>query len=209
MKVDVYSIVDNSILEQIELNDQIFNTEFNNDLVRQMITTYQNIGRSGTKKQKTRAEVSGGGSKPWRQKGTGRARAGSNRSPIWRKGGVTFAARPKSYEQKINKKMYRKAVSCVFSELLRTNRLTVVNNINIDDNKTKNFVTRMTKMKISSGYIVLGGIDEGTMRAISNAKNYFVSDTNTINPVKLIKHEKTLVTSEAVKKIEEWLGNAK
>ena len=136
MKIEVHSSIDNSVVKEIELSDKIYDQDFNKDLVHQLITTYRNNGRSGSAKQKTRSEVSGGGAKPWRQKGTGRARSGTSRSPIWRKGGVTFASRPKKYNQKINKKMYRKALSCIFSELLRNDRIKIVNDIEL---KTPNW----------------------------------------------------------------------
>ena len=206
MKIEVHSSIDNSVLKEIELSDKIYDQDFNKDLVHQLITTYRNNGRSGSAKQKTRSEVSGGGAKPWRQKGTGRARSGTSRSPIWRKGGVTFASRPKKYNQKINKKMYRKALSCIFSELLRNDRIKIVNDIELKTPKTKEIISVMNNIEVKSCYLLLSDKNEIVENAIQNTENYIVSNINSINPAQLIKYDNTVLTEDAANKIERWLS---
>ncbi|MBT7408862.1 MAG: 50S ribosomal protein L4 [Methylococcales bacterium] len=206
MKIEVHSSIDNSVVKEIELSDKIYDQDFNKDLVHQLITTYRNNGRSGSAKQKTRSEVSGGGAKPWRQKGTGRARSGTSRSPIWRKGGVTFASRPKKYNQKINKKMYRKALSCIFSELLRNDRIKIVNDIELKTPKTKEIISVMNNIEVKSCYLLLSDKNEIVENAIQNTENYIVSNINSINPAQLIKYDNTVLTEDAANKIERWLS---
>jgi large subunit ribosomal protein L4 len=185
-------------------NSSVFNIEYSEGLVHQVITAYMAGGRQGTKAQKTRSEVSGGGAKPWKQKGTGRARAGTIRSPLWRTGGITFAAKPRSFKQKINRKMYRKAISVILSELLRTERLVVVDAFAIDAPKTKQLIAKLDELKFGHDVLVVTDtFDKNIELASRNLHKVEYSDFNSINPVSLIAHDKVIITSDVVKKIEE------
>jgi len=197
--------VDNAI-EPIEVGDQVFGKSYNEFLVHQVIVAYQENARAGTKQQKTRAEVSGGGVKPWRQKGTGRARAGSTRSPIWRAGGVTFAARPRGYGQKLNKKMYRAGMATILSELLRQGRLFVCGKIILKEPKTKSLIKALDVLSISGGVYVAEDIAENVVLAARNLKGIKVCIDMTINPVDLIKSKKVVLTVESVKRLEARLS---
>ena len=181
-------------------------TEFNEPLVHQVVTAYLAAGRAGTRAQKSRSEVSGGGAKPWNQKGTGRARAGSSRSPIWRSGGVTFAAKPKSYAQKINKKMYRAAMRSIFSELIRQKRLIEVEDFKVVNNKTKELVKKLKDMKLDNVLIVTDEVDENLYFAARNLPKVDVCDMAGVNPVSLINFENVLITASVMKRFEETLG---
>lgn len=192
--------------EALAVSDQAFGREFNQDLVHQVITAYLAGARQGTKAQKTRSDVSGGGKKPWRQKGTGRARAGTIRSPIWRGGGVTFAARPRDHSQKVNKKMYRAAMQAILSELVRQDRLLVVESVSPDTHKTKQFAEKLQNMGISNALIITEEMDEKLYLASRNIPRIYVCDAQGIDPVSLINCEKVVVTVSAIKKIEEMLG---
>ena len=192
--------------EALAVSDQAFGREFNQDLVHQVITAYLAGARQGTKAQKTRSDVSGGGKKPWRQKGTGRARAGTTRSPIWRGGGVTFAARPRDHSQKVNKKMYRAAMQAILSELVRQDRLLVVESVSPDTHKTKQFAEKLQNMGISNALIITEEMDEKLYLASRNIPRIYVCDAQGIDPVSLINCEKVVVTVSAIKKIEEMLG---
>ena len=163
-------------------------------------------GRQGTQKQKTRGEVSGGGIKPWKQKGTGRARAGSIRSPLWRKGGVIFAARPRSYEQKINRKMYQAAVQTILSELVRSKRLIVVDRFDVEQPKTKMLKQSLDGLSLSDVLIVTNEVSENLYLAARNLPYVDVRDIEHIDPVSFIAYDKILVTVEALKQIEEQLS---
>ncbi|MEM9602003.1 MAG: 50S ribosomal protein L4 [Pseudomonadota bacterium] len=187
----------------VEAADAVFARDFNESLVHQAVVAYQAGGRAGTKAQKTRSDVSGGGAKPWRQKGTGRARAGTSRSPIWRSGGVTFAARPRSFEQKLNKKMYRGAMRAILSELVRQERLIVVESFGLDAPKTKMLNEKLKGMSVSDCLIVLEGYDEKVDLASRNLPYVQATDVFHIDPVSLVGHEKVIVTSAAVKQLEE------
>ncbi|MEM7377191.1 MAG: 50S ribosomal protein L4 [Pseudomonadota bacterium] len=187
----------------VEAADAVFARDFNASLVHQAVVAYQAGGRAGTKAQKTRSDVSGGGAKPWRQKGTGRARAGTSRSPIWRSGGVTFAARPRSFEQKLNKKMYRGAMRAILSELVRQERLIVVESFGLDAPKTKMLNEKLKGMSASDCLIVLEGYDEKVDLASRNLPHVQATDVFHIDPVSLVGHEKVIVTSAAVKQLEE------
>jgi large subunit ribosomal protein L4 len=161
--------------------------------------------RAGTKQQKTRAEVRGGGAKPWRQKGTGRARAGTIRSPLWRKGGVIFAARPRDHSQKVNKKMYRGAMSSILSELIRQNRLRVVNDFIIDQPKTKSLVGRLKELNLERVLIVVDQLDENLYLSARNVPHVAVREASGVNPVQLLKFDNVLITVDALRKLEEVL----
>lgn len=191
--------------KKVELADAVFARDFNEGLIHQVVVAYMAAGRAGTKAQKTRAEVRGGGAKPFKQKGTGRARAGTIRSPIWRTGGVTFAAKPRCYEQKINKKMYKNAISSIFSELIRQDRLLVVEQFQVDAPKTKQLLKKLHDMKIEGGVLILANdVNENLYLAARNLPNVELCDTasNTMNPVSLVRAEKVIVTEAALKAIE-------
>ena len=190
----------------VEVSDLAFGKEFNESLVHQVVTAYLAGGRQGTKAQKNRSAVSGGGAKPWRQKGTGRARAGTIRSPIWRSGGVTFAARPQDHSQKVNKKMYRGALKSILSELVRQERLIVVDNFSVEAPKTKELLTKLNELELKDVLIVTGELDENLFLAARNLYKVDVRDAETIDPVSLIAFDKVLMTADAVKQVEEMLA---
>jgi large subunit ribosomal protein L4 len=190
----------------VNVSEVAFGREFNQDLVHQAVVAYMAGARQGTKAQLTRAEVSGGGKKPWRQKGTGRARAGTIRSPIWRGGGATFAAKPRDHDQKLNKKMYRAALQCILSELNRQDRLVVVESFDIDAPKTKSLVQKLAQYNLSEALIVTEEISENLFLASRNLYKVGVSDVQGVDPVSLIGFDKVIVTVPALKKFEEILG---
>ncbi|MDT8427578.1 MAG: 50S ribosomal protein L4 [Pseudomonadales bacterium] len=192
--------------KKISISDEAFGREFNEALVHQTVVTYLAGARQGTVKQKTRSEVSGGGRKPWRQKGTGRARAGTIRSPIWRSGGVTFAARPQDHSKKLNKKMYRGAMRCILSELIRQGRLLVVDDFVVDSHKTKALVSKLNEFSLSNVLIVADEIAENLYLAARNLHKVDVLDAAGLDPVSLIGFEKVLMTVPALKKVEEMLS---
>lgn len=192
--------------KSIEVSDANFSREFNEALVHQAVTGYLAGARSGTRAQKTRSDVRGGGKKPWKQKGTGRARSGTIRSPIWRSGGVTFAARPKDWSQKLNRKMYRAAIQSILSELVRTERLVLVDSFKVDAPKTKDIVERLGKLGTSNVMIVTEDMSDNLFLSTRNLHNVGVCDANNIDPVSLIRFEKVIMTADAVKKIEETLA---
>jgi large subunit ribosomal protein L4 len=190
----------------IAVSDVTFGKEFNQDLVHQAVVAFMAGGRQGTKAQKTRAEVSGGGKKPFRQKGTGRARAGTIRSPIWRTGGVSFAAKPRSFEQKLNKKMYRAALRCILSELARQERLIVVENFDVDSPKTKGLVAKLNEFNLTNALIVGEQVSENLYLAARNLHKIEVRDVQGVDPVSLIRADKIVVTVAALKQLEEALA---
>jgi large subunit ribosomal protein L4 len=190
----------------VSVSEVAFGREYNEALVHQVVTAYLSAARQGSKAQKSRSDVSGGGAKPWRQKGTGRARAGTTRSPIWRKGGVTFAASPRSYEQKVNKKMYRAAMQSILSELVRQERLVVADDFAIESHKTKDFVAKMNELQLSNVLIVSEELDEKLYLASRNVPHVGVTEAAAIDPVSLVAFDKVLVTVSALKKIEEALA---
>ena len=190
----------------IELSDETFDCQYNEALIHQAVTAHLAGARSGTKAQKTRAQVRGGGAKPWRQKGTGRARAGTIRSPIWRTGGVTFAATPRNYSQKINKKMYRLALRSILSELARKERLIIVDKFELSAPKTKELATKLNTLGLSSVLIVGDEPDMTLYLAARNLHKVEVMGAVDIDPVSLVRFDKTLITVDAIKKIEERLG---
>ena len=189
----------------IEVSEVAFGKEFNQDLVHQAVTSYLAGARQGTRAQKTRAEVSGGGKKPWRQKGTGRARAGTIRSPIWRTGGVTFAAKPQDNSQKLNRKMYRAALRSILSELARQDRLVVVESFEVDQPKTKALIQKLGEFGVQDVLIVTEEVTENLYLSSRNLHKVDVRDAVGVDPVSLIHFEKVLVTVPALKKIEEML----
>ena len=192
--------------EKISISDESFGREYNEPLVHQTVVTYLAGARQGSVKQKTRSEVRGGGRKPWRQKGTGRARAGTIRSPIWRSGGVTFAARPQDHSKKLNKKMYRGAMQCILSELIRQDRLIVVNDFTIETYKTKDLVNKLKEFDLDNVLIVSDQIEQNLFLAARNLHKVDALDVSGLDPVSLIGFEKVLITVPALKKVEEMLS---
>ncbi|MCK9237673.1 MAG: 50S ribosomal protein L4 [Thiopseudomonas sp.] len=192
--------------QAIDVCERTFGGEFNETLVHQAVVAYMAGGRQGSKKQKTRSEVSGGGRKPWRQKGTGRARAGTIRSPIWRGGGATFAARPQDHSQKLNKKMYRAAMRSILSELVRQDRLIVVEEFAVSAPKTKDLVEKLNALGLQNVLIVSEDIEQNLYLAARNLPHVDVLDVQGSDPVSLIAYEKVLMTVSAIKKFEELLG---
>ena len=190
----------------VELSDTAFGREFNEALVHQVVTAYLAGARQGTRAQKTRAEVSGGGIKPWRQKGTGRARAGSIRSPIWRGGGRAFAAKPQDWSQKVNRKMYRGAMQCILAELIRQERLILVEEISVSGPKTKELIAKLGELNASRALIVTKEVDENLYLAARNIPHVNVLGTNEVDPVSLIAFDKVIMTVEAAKQFEEALA---
>ncbi|MDP6096490.1 MAG: 50S ribosomal protein L4 [Gammaproteobacteria bacterium] len=187
--------------EKISISDDSFAKEYNEPLVHQTVVTYLAGARQGSVKQKTRSEVRGGGRKPWRQKGTGRARSGTIRSPIWRSGGVTFAARPQDHSKKLNKKMYRGAMKCILSELIRQDRLLVVNDFAVDTHKTKSLVNKLKDFELDNVLIVSDQVEQNLYLAARNLHKVDVLDVAGLDPVSLIGFEKVLITVPALKKV--------
>ena len=190
----------------VEVSEAAFGREYNESLVHQVVVAHLAGSRQGSRAQKTRSEVSGGGRKPWRQKGTGRARAGSIRSPIWRGGGVTFAAKPQDHSQKVNRKMYRGALQCIFSELVRQGRLVVCDAFDVEAPKTRQLLGKLKEMDLRNVLIVAEEVNENLYLAARNLKDVDVRDCSGIDPVSLISHEKVLITLGALKKVEEALA---
>jgi large subunit ribosomal protein L4 len=189
----------------LQVSETTFGAKFNEALVHQVLTAYRNAGRSGTKAQKSRAEVRGGGRKPHAQKGTGQARAGSSRSPIWVGGGRTFAAKPRDFTQKVNRKMYRAALRSMLAELARTERLLVTETIELKEPKTKLLANQLKAWSLSSVLIVVEGTDEKLHLAARNLPHVEVIEVTAINPLALVAYDKVLMTVGAVKLIEERL----
>lgn len=196
----------NASAGSVEVSDAAFAKEYNEDLVYQVVTAYLAKARQGTRAQKNRSAVSGGGAKPWRQKGTGRARAGTIRSPIWRTGGVTFAAQPQDHSQKVNRKMYRAALRSIFSELARQERLVVVESISLEKPSTKALLSQLTDLGAKDALIITEDVDNNLYLSARNLHKVDVRDVHSADPVSLIAFEKVVVTVAALKKFEEVLG---
>lgn len=191
----------------VTVADEVFAVDYNESLVHQIVVAYQAGGRSGTKAQKNRSAVSGGGRKPWKQKGTGRARAGTIRSPLWRSGGVTFAAQPRNFEQKINKKMYRAGVRSIFAELARQERLVVVEDFVVESPKTKAFVEKMAGLGVTGRVLIVDAeITESLWLASRNLFKVAISDVDGLDPVSLVGAEKVIITKAALDNVGEWLS---
>ena len=190
----------------VDVADAAFGADFNKPLVHQVVTAYLAGGRAGTKAQKNRSAARGGGAKPWRQKGTGRARVGTIRSPIWVGGGRTFAAQPRSYEQKVNKKMYRAALRSVLSELVRQDRLVVIESLELEAPKTKLLANKLKDLDLDNVLILNEAFDEKIFLAARNLPDVGICDAASIDPVVLIRFEKVLITLPALKLIEERLS---
>lgn len=191
---------------KVSVSDVAFAADYNEALIHQVVTAYMAGARAGTAQQKTRSDVRGGGAKPWRQKGTGRARAGTSRSPIWRSGGVTFAARPRNYEQKVNRKMYRAAMRSILSELVRQDRLTVVSDLAVEAPKTKALNNALSGMNLNNVLIVSGEVDENLYLSARNLPHVGVTDVTAMDPVSLVSYDNVLMSESAIKQIEEALA---
>lgn len=191
---------------KVSVSDAVFGADYNEALVHQVVVAYMAGARAGTKKQKTRAEVRGGGRKPWKQKGTGQARAGTIRSPLWRKGGKIFAAVPRDHSQKVNRKMYRGALRAIVSELARQGHLVVAEEFKVDAPKTKGLAEKLAKLGANDILIVTDAVDQNLMLSARNLPRVDVSDVEGLNPVALLSREKVLVTQAALKKLEAWLS---
>lgn len=191
---------------KVQVSDATFGRAYNEDLVHQAVTAYLSGGRQGSRAQKNRSDVRGGGRKPWKQKGSGRARAGSTRSPIWRTGGVTFAARPQDHSQKLNRKMYRAALQSILSELARQDRLVVVESIDLDQPKTKLLQQKLDALQLANVLIISDEISENLYLSARNLPHVDVRDVNGADPVSLVRFEKVLITVSAMKKFDEVLA---
>ena len=192
--------------ETIAVSDTVFGLEYKESLIHQLVTAYQAAGRAGTVAQKSRSAVRGGGAKPWNQKGTGRARAGTSRSPIWRSGGTTFAAQPRDYTQKLNKKMYRAGLRSILSELNRQQRLLVVEDITVDAPKTKQMAAKLADLGVTKTLIVTETGDESLYLSARNLPYVEISDVAGMNPVNLVRYDHVVVTVGAIRAIEEALA---
>jgi large subunit ribosomal protein L4 len=206
MDLQVLNSKTNKESKTVNVSEAVFARDYNEALVHQAVTTYLTNLRQGTKSQKTRAEVRGGGIKPWGQKGTGRARAGTIRSPLWRKGGIIFAAKPRDFTQKMNRKAHRAAVCSALSELVRQKRLLVIDEFKVDSHKTKDLVAQLTKLNLKDVLIVVPEVDENLYLAARNLYGVDVRDDQDIDLVSLVAYHNVLMTEDAVKKIEERLA---
>ena len=192
--------------EKIAVSDTVFASDYKESLIHQLVTAYMAGGRAGTKAQKNRSAVRGGGAKPWNQKGSGRARAGTIRSPLWRSGGVTFAAQPRDYTQKLNKKMYRAGIRSIFSELARSERLIVVDDVTVDAISTKQMLAKLKELGVEKTLIITETGDEKLYLSARNLHNVEITDVAGINPVSLMRYDNVVVVVGAVRTIEEWLS---
>ena len=190
----------------IEVSDKVFGASFNEPLIHQVVTAYLAGGRQGTRGQKNRSAVSGGGAKPWRQKGTGNARAGTSRSPIWRGGGKTFPARTQDFSQKVNKKMHKAALCSILSELARQDRLIAIDSISVDAPKTKALAEKLNKLNANDALILTVDADKNLALSARNMKAVDVNTVSGVDPVSLVRHEKVILTKDAAKRFEEMLG---
>ncbi len=191
---------------KVSVSDAVFGANYNETLVHQVLTTYMAGARAGSKAQKTRSEVRGGGKKPFRQKGTGRARAGTSRSPLWRGGGIIFAAKPRSYRKKVNKKMYRGAIRSILSELARQERLTCIEEFQFEEPKTKHAKDLLSALGLDNVLIITDDLTVNMYLATRNIPMVDVIDTTEMDPYSLIGFSNVLITKSAIEKIESWLA---
>jgi len=204
MKLDIV-VSGNAEKSGLEVSDEVFGKEFNEPLIHQVLTAYLARARAGTHATKTRAAVRGGGAKPWRQKGTGRARAGTSNSPIWRGGGMTFAKQPRDYSNKVNKKMYRAALRSIWSELIRQQRLVVVDAIELEQPKTKQLKVKLKDLEVDKALIITNELKENLALAARNVPHLAVCTAGEVSPYELVAYDKIVIFAEALKKIEEQL----
>lgn len=191
---------------KVTVSDAVFGQAFNEPLIHQVLVAYMSGSRSGTKAQKNRSEVRGGGKKPWRQKGLGRARVGSSRNPLWRSGGVTFAARPRDYSQKVNRKMYRGALRSILSELARQERLSCIDKFELKEPKTKAAIEMLGGLGLNEVLIVTGEVSDNAWMATRNVPGVEVINASELNPYSLVGYEQVLITRDAMDKVEAWLA---
>ena len=206
MSLQIPAISNDGYTQPLEVSESVFGQDYNETLIHQLVTKYLSAARAGTKQQKNRAAVSGGGAKPFRQKGTGRARAGTSRGPIWRTGGVAFAAQPRSFEQKLNKKMYRAGIRSIYSELLRQNRIAVSDSFIPEEPKTKAFLAKINDIGTDKVLFITEELNENLLLAARNLPYVAVLTPNSIDPVSLVYAEKVIATTAALKLIEERLS---
>lgn len=206
MELNLTTAAGKASKKTVEVSDVSFAADFNEGLVHQVVTAYLAGARSGTRAQKTRAQVRGGGAKPWRQKGSGRARAGTIRSPLWRTGGVTFAARPQDWSQKLNKKMYRAGMRSILSELARQDRLVVLDELKLEQPKTKLLAEQLKAMGLESVLILVDEMNENLFLAARNLYKVGLCEAGSVDPVSLVRFDKVLTTVPALKKVEEALA---
>ncbi len=206
MELTVLNMNGKSAGNAVNVSDDSFGADYKEALVHQVVVAYQAGGRSGTSAQKNRSAARGGGAKPWRQKGTGRARAGTIRSPLWRGGGRTFAASPRNYEQKVNKKMYQGAMRSIVSELLRQDRLIIIDKIEMDEPKTKKLLALVSPIGGSDALLVIENDDQNIQLAARNLPYIDVLNVMQLDPVSLVRHEKVMITEGALKAFEEVLS---
>jgi large subunit ribosomal protein L4 len=192
--------------EKVSVSDDAFGASYNEALVHQLVVSYMSGARAGTKAQKNRAAVSGGGAKPWKQKGTGRARAGTIRSPIWRSGGVTFAASPRDFSKKLNKKMYRVGMRSLVSELVRQDRLILIDELGVSEAKTKAMNARLNEIGVNDALILTDGLDSSVYLAARNIPNIQVMDVAIVDPLSLVQQQHVVIDQAALKKLEERLS---
>ncbi len=195
----------NAESSSVQVADLVFGADYKQGLVHQVVTAYMAGGRAGTKAQKNRSAVSGGGAKPYRQKGTGRARAGTSRSPLWRSGGVTFAAQPRNYEQKVNRKMYRGALRSILSELVRTDRLLVVSELSIEAPKTKAVQAKLAEFGLEKALVLVDEVDDNLALGARNLPGVWVDTAASVDPVSLVAAERVLITEAGLRRLEERL----
>ena len=206
MELNLTTATGKASKKTVEVSDVAFAADFNEGLVHQVVTAYLAGGRSGTRAQKTRSQVRGGGAKPWRQKGSGRARAGTIRSPLWRTGGVTFAAKPQDWSQKVNRKMYRAGMRSILSELARQDRLVVLDDFNLEQPKTKLLAEQLKTLGLDSVLIVTEKMDDNLFLAARNLYKVGLCEAGVVDPVSLVRFDKVLTTVSALKQIEESLA---
>ena len=203
MELQLHSFATGSSAGTVSVSDEVFGLPYKEALIHQVVTAYFAAARAGTKAQKTRSEVSGGGAKPWRQKGTGQARAGSTRSPLWRTGGRSFAARPRNYEQKVNRKMYRGAIRSILSELIRQDRLVVVDNLDVAEAKTKALLATLTKFAAKDMLLIAEEVSETLYLSARNIHWIGLADVDAVDPALLISFQKVIITKGALSQLEE------
>ena len=205
MELKIHKAESGKAAGKVDVADAVFAGSYNEPLIHQVVTAYLAGGRSGTKAQKSRSDARGGGDKPWRQKGMGRARAGSIRSPLWRGGGKTFAARPRDYSQKVNRKMYRGALRSILSELIRSERLVVVDGFELDEPRTKGLLDRLAALKLRNVMIITKDLSQNLFLAARNVPDVGLCDVTAVDPVALLAHDTVVITQDALKVLEESL----
>ena len=201
MKIDLIN-QENSTVKSIDISDSVFKAEINDGLIHELVTSYRSNGRSATKAQKNRSRVSGGGAKPWRQKGTGRARAGTTRGPLWVGGGMAFATVDRNYNKKINKKAYKRAMQSIFSALIKEKRIIAIDSIKIDSPKTKLGVEVLNSLEIDNALFIVSELDSNLVLSLRNIPHIKVISVENVDPISLLSHESIVIDQEALNKLE-------